>query len=33
MQIHSWSQRDRELYLEDMKQKLTEYLPNNSFIQ
>ena len=25
MQIHSWSQRDRELYLEDMKQKLTEY--------
>ena len=33
MQIHSWSQRDRELYLEDMKQKLTDYLPNNSFIQ
>lgn len=33
MQIHSWSQRDRELYLEDMKQKLTEYLPNNSFMQ
>lgn len=33
IQIHSWSQRDRELYLEDMKQKLTEYLPNNSFIQ
>lgn len=33
MQIHSWSQRDRELYLEDIKQKLTEYLPNNSFIQ
>ena len=33
MQIHSWSQRDRELCLEDMKQKLTEYLPNNSFIQ
>lgn len=33
MQIHSWSQRDRELYLEDMEQKLTEYLPNNSFIQ
>lgn len=33
MQIHSWSQRDRESYLEDMKQKLTEYLPNNSFIQ
>ena len=33
MQIHSWSQRDRELYFEDMKQKLSKYLPNNSFMQ
>ena len=24
MQIHSWSQRDRELYIKDMKKKLTE---------
>lgn len=31
MQIHSWSQRDRELYYEDMKDKLSLYIDNNAF--
>lgn len=31
MQIHSWSQRDRELYYQDMKDKLGLYVSNNAF--
>lgn len=31
MQIHSWSQRDRELYYQDMKSKLELYIDKNAF--
>ena len=33
MQIHSWSQRDRELYFEDMKGKLKLYIAEDAFNQ
>lgn len=31
MQVHSWSQRDRELYYEDLKDKLSQYIDENAF--
>ena len=31
IQVHSWSQRDRELYYEDMKDKLSLYINNTAF--
>ena len=31
MQVHSWSQRDRELYYEDIKDKLSQYIDENAF--
>lgn len=30
-QIHSWSQHDRQLYLDDIKTKLCDYLPETAF--
>lgn len=31
IQVHSWSQRDRELYYEDMKEKLNEYIEQSAY--
>ena len=31
MQVHSWSQRDRELYYEDIKEKLDLYIDKSAF--
>ena len=31
IQVHSWSQRDRELYYDDMKEKLSLYINNTAF--
>ena len=31
MHVHSWSQRDRDLYYEDMKDKLSLYIDNTVF--
>ena len=31
IQVHSWSQRDRELYYDDMKEKLSLYIDNTAF--